>query len=523
MVVAVRDEADLLAENLWFHLNQGVDFVLITDNASRDGSRDIAAEFERLGLAHVIDEPRLDKSQGPWMTRMAHLARDRFHADWVMATDADEFWNATSGNLKTDILETSSTVLRVRRRNFIPFQADTADPTFRFWQSVVTTRRPLNGQELRPSVDAEIPESLLLYGCGPKVMCRTAGLEAIGHGNHDVTIRERRERVSENIQIFHYPIRTFDQFRRKVENHGSSYAINVDVPLTYSWHLRRWYQIHQQGRLEQEYAKQLLTPDLFARHLAAGVVELDLMLLRLADAGRMRATPTPLGAGLVLPEPAAFQLAVLGGHEYPLPAIRDYAPRTIVDIGANAGAASVYFARRYHNAAVLAFEPSSRNVAVLSENARAYPNIRVFPFGLSDADCDATLALGGVGLIDSLYRRPPTPERVETVRLRAARHTLESESCFPLSILKLDTEGCELEILMDLRERLASIDYICLEYHSEADRRAIDALLGITHLLVHARVDHAQRGTLAFLHRNLAAEHGLGGVEVGRAPRPQVA
>ncbi len=521
MLLAVRDEADVLSENLWFHLNQGVDFVLITDNASCDGSRDIAAEFERLGLAHVIDEPRLDKSQGQWMTRMAHLARERFHADWVLASDADEFWYAKSGSLKTDLVATSATVLKVRRRNLIPCLSDTADPAFRFWQAIVRTRQPLNGQDLRPSVDSEIPESLLLYGCGPKVVARTTGLEAIGHGNHDVTIRERREQVSENVEIYHYPIRTFEQFRRKVHNHGSSYAINTDLPQTHSWHLRRWYRILQQGRLEQEYANQLLTPDAFARYLAAGVVELDLTMLRLADAGRMQATSTPLGVGLVLPEPTAFQFEVLSGHEYPLPALRNYTPGTIVDIGANAGAASVYFARQYPNARILAFEPSSRNLAVLTENARAHPNIRVFPFGLSNADRVASMALGGVGLIDSLYRRPPTPESVETVCLRAATRMLESESCFPLSILKLDTEGCEPEILTDLRDRLSDIDYICLEYHSEDDRRAIDALLGTTHLLVHARVAHAHRGTLAFLHHRLAVEHGLGGVAVGERPAQQ--
>ena len=528
MLLAVRDEADVLAENLWFHLNHGVDFVVITDNASRDGTREIAAEFERLGLAHVIDEPTLDKSQGRWMTRMAHLARDGFHADWVLANDADEFWRAKSGSLKTELprpidgtpidpVQPPPTVLKARRRNLIPCTPDVLDPAFRFWQAIFRTREPLSAAGIQPSIHAEIPESQPLYACGPKVMARTAGLQAIAHGNHDVTIdpcEPRIDRVSDDIDIYHYPIRTFEQFRRKVENHGSSYAINAELPQTYSWHLRRWYRILQEGGLEREYERQVLTQEALARHLASGVVTLDLTLLRMAEAGAMRKSTTPLATGLTLPEPAAFQLKVLNGEEYPLPALRDYTPRAIVDIGANVGAASIYFARRFPGATVFAFEPSSRNVALLERNARTCPNIRVFPFGLSNADREATMAIGGVGLVDSLYRAPASPGHVETVQIRAARRTLESHAGFPLSILKLDTEGCELDILEDLSERLAEIDYICLEYHSETDRRAIDRLLGRTHLLVHARAEYAHRGTLCFLHRTVAAEHGLSGVEI---------
>lgn len=513
MLLAVRDEADILAENLWFHLNHGVDFVLITDNASRDGTREIAAEFERMGLAHVIDEPVLDKSQGRWMSRIAQLARDRFHADWVLANDADEFWLPKSGSLKTELLD-PTTVLKARRRHSIPCLPDVLDSGFRFWHTIVRTRQPLSGKDLKPSIDAEIPESLLLYACGPKVIARTAGLQAIAHGNHDVTIDDRHERISDDIEIYHYPIRTFEQFRRKVENHGSSYAINTELPQTYSWHLRRWYRILQEGRLEQEYERQVLTQEALARHLASGVVELDLTMLRVAEAGLMRPTSRPLATGLVLPEPAAFQLNVLSGDEYPLPPLRHYAPRSIVDIGANVGAASIYFARRYPDARVFAFEPSSRNVAVLAQNARSYPAIQVFPFGLSDAERAAPMAIGSVGLVDSLYREASSPERVETVTLRAALRTLESHGCFPISILKLDTEGCEVEILQDLRARLADIDHICLEYHSEADRREIDSLLGPTHLLVRARAEHAHRGMLVFLRRTLAMEHGLAGAEI---------
>ena len=67
-------------------------------------------------------------------------------------------------------------------------------------------------------------------------------------------------------------------------------------------------------------------------------------------------------------------------------------------------------------------------------------------------------------------------------------------------IVKIDTAGSEVDIL----ERLGSFDYdvILLEFHSEENRRKIDALLG-DFFLVGGEVRHLHRGTLKYMHRNL--------------------
>src|SRR3990170_8867876 len=103
MTLLARDEADVLDAQLTFHLNAGVDFVVATDNRSVDGTTEILESYEREGLVHLIREPADDRRHGEWFTRMAQLAATEFAADWVINSDADEFWWPRGGSLK-DVL-----------------------------------------------------------------------------------------------------------------------------------------------------------------------------------------------------------------------------------------------------------------------------------------------------------------------------------------------------------------------------------------------------------------------------------
>ena len=77
MTLLVRDEEDIVRENLDFHLAQGVDQVIVTDNGSEDATVEILREYESQGALRLLLEPSDDYSQGRWVTRMARLAADR--------------------------------------------------------------------------------------------------------------------------------------------------------------------------------------------------------------------------------------------------------------------------------------------------------------------------------------------------------------------------------------------------------------------------------------------------------------
>ena len=92
MTLLARDEADVIESWLSFHLNAGADFVVATDNRSQDGTTDVLERYAREGHLHLIREDGDDLRQNEWVTRMARLAATDFGADWVINSDADEFW-----------------------------------------------------------------------------------------------------------------------------------------------------------------------------------------------------------------------------------------------------------------------------------------------------------------------------------------------------------------------------------------------------------------------------------------------
>ena len=128
MTLLARDEIDVVDSWLAFHLNAGADLVIATDNRSQDGTTEVLEEYVRSGHVHLIREPGEDLRQNEWVTRMARLAATEYGADWVINSDADEFWWPRGGSLK-DVLGTVPDRFGVVRgcwRHFLPRPDDGA-------------------------------------------------------------------------------------------------------------------------------------------------------------------------------------------------------------------------------------------------------------------------------------------------------------------------------------------------------------------------------------------------------------
>ena len=147
-------------------------------------------------------------------------------------------------------------------------------------------------------------------------------------------------------------------------------------------------------------------------------------------------------------------------------------PATILDLGANIGAFSRHYARKWPQARITAFEPVGANLEALLVNLK--PEYDAGRIGIFQA---AVRAEGGAGKIfkgdnfvtHSFHQRGrQTDEKIPVVI--TAAHTIRSHE-----LVKIDTEGCELEILQNLN--LTATRAVVVEYHSPADRLAIMTLL----------------------------------------------
>ena len=112
---------------------------------------------------------------------------------------------------------------------------------------------------------------------------------------------------------------------------------------------------------------------------------------------------------------------ILEGKTYPVvPFVGDV--QVVFDVGANCGAASVYFARHYPDAEIHAFEPGSEPRAILERNSARYPNVHVHAIGLHSVDQVVPLYRGrGDSIVNSIFRRDINLDESEPVQLRGGR------------------------------------------------------------------------------------------------------
>jgi Glycosyl transferase family 2 len=262
MTLLVRDEEDIIASNIDFHLSRGVDHFLVMDNRSQDATAHILRGYQDQGLVTYIFQPQDDYSQGVWVTQMAQRACREMNADWVINNDADEFWWPQSGSLK-DVLAAipgDAEAVRVERSNFIPVadrHGQSSAPAQSF-AAAMTVRE-------RQSFNA------LGHPLPPKLCHRGFPDVVVGQGNHDATLDGRQlVAISAPISILHYPVRTYDQLSNKIAKGGAAYQRNTVLPEEVGGTWRWLHALQTQGDLRATYDALALSEAEIAEGLASG-------------------------------------------------------------------------------------------------------------------------------------------------------------------------------------------------------------------------------------------------------------
>jgi len=258
----VRDEADVVDAQIAFHLAAGVDFVIATDNRSEDGTTEILERYEREGRLHLIREPGDDLRQSEWVTRMARLAATKFGADWVLNTDADEFWWPQESSLK-DVLEVIPPrfgVVRGAWRNFVP--------------------RPEDGRSFSERMTARLAKPAFHHhplSTHSKSAHRAVADVRVGRGNHEAFGEGLHPlRGWYPFEILHFPVRSLEQCVRKYVTQFIALEKNAEKGIPD--HMAEAYRAYQLGRLDDIYAPLVVDDDALERGLADGLLATDVRL-----------------------------------------------------------------------------------------------------------------------------------------------------------------------------------------------------------------------------------------------------
>ena len=194
---------------------------------------------------------------------------------------------------------------------------------------------------------------------------------------------------------------------------------------------------------------------------------------------------------------------ILEGKTYPyLPFVNDV--QVVFDVGANCGATTAYFARHYPHAKFHSFEPGSEARAILERNAAPYANVEIHPIGLYSSDCKAPLYKGrGDTILGSLIRRPVNVDESELVELRAGGPWAQANGIDRIDVLKVDVEGCEVDVLQSLSGLLPTVKALYVEYDSRDVRTAIAHIVEPTHELYVGAL-FLDQGECIYLRKDLA-------------------
>jgi hypothetical protein len=261
MTILVHNEEETLETNLDYHFAQGVEFVIATDHASTDATPEILRSYESRGMAQVLRVEGVEHHQSRRVTRMARLAAVEHGADWVINNDGDEFWWPAVGSLADvfgAIPERYGQII-AQRNNFLPTTVRDHGP---FYERFVIRERQsenLEGGRLEP-----------------KVAHRGSLDVVVAPGNHAISGADLEPAPSlALLEVLHFPMRSVDQFERKVLAVGIGYeSLPFRSPAVGRDQLTL-LELQREGRLADYFAGHALSDEQIDEGIRSGSLVLD--------------------------------------------------------------------------------------------------------------------------------------------------------------------------------------------------------------------------------------------------------
>jgi FkbM family methyltransferase len=154
-------------------------------------------------------------------------------------------------------------------------------------------------------------------------------------------------------------------------------------------------------------------------------------------------------------------------------------PGVILDIGANIGFASIYFANMFPETKILAVEPEYENFKLLLKNTANYPNIRCLHAGVWWREAHLNVKSISSSWDFQASEAISDPSAFDAVGITISK-LMEQHAITRADIVKIDIEGAELEVFEHGSEWVSRCDSLIVETHDRFRPGCAKALLNAT-------------------------------------------
>lgn len=133
----------------------------------------------------------------------------------------------------------------------------------------------------------------------------------------------------------------------------------------------------------------------------------------------------------------------------------DFVPDCIFDIGANVGQTVRTLRRIWPDARIHAFEPISTTFEKLADNTAGDPGLTLHRLAFGSRPGRATMRAQPLGVMNRILPHAELRGPTEEVEVVAGDAFCEAYGIDRIGVLKIDTEGHDLEVLAGFRNMLA--------------------------------------------------------------------
>ncbi|HSA54352.1 MAG TPA: FkbM family methyltransferase [Gemmatimonadaceae bacterium] len=141
----------------------------------------------------------------------------------------------------------------------------------------------------------------------------------------------------------------------------------------------------------------------------------------------------------------------------------------ILDVGANIGLAAAWFASRYPGRPVHCFEPLTANTRLIALNCPGAV-VNAVAVGAAPGTIELSVDEDSVMASSIATRWDTHPRRVPVIRLD---DYVTGRDIDRVALLKIDTEGMELDVLNGASETLARTEQVAMETHGDVRHSAV--------------------------------------------------